>query len=171
MNGLSPFCRLYRAVVMNFSFAKMLLRNMRLGVPGLALLIATVQAALAIETRATGGFISKVTGPPIGPDGTCSYYGETESQERWCNRSTWVTMNIDGPAGPTARYSVTCRALDESGKLLAARAASNAEHATDDSQVGRATPSYNPPYWWGLIRLDVALNQIARIECEAHRVP
>jgi hypothetical protein len=130
--------------------------------------------AASIETKATGGFIKSVFGPARGADGKCLDYSvgtpKAES-DRWCKYSTFVSMGIDGPGAPTNKYRVACKAFDRSGKLLAERAGSNTEPGNpDDASVERETPPNAAPRWYGLLRLDAALDQVARVECEARRL-
>jgi hypothetical protein len=128
----------------------------------LLLLMWMATPASAIETKSIGGFILSVHG---GFEGKECPPGE---RERHC--TTFVQMKIDGPM--TNNYTATCQVFDTAGKLLGKETAAT---RSKDKRMNTIEETHEtiggPPIWVGNFEIDAPFQQVAKVECEARRVP
>jgi hypothetical protein len=134
----------------------------KLGALAAALLCAA--PASAIETKAVGGVVRTVYGPAPALD-DCK-----PEDKHWCSHTTFITMKIDVPI--TRQPVATCSVFDNSGRQLGTKGAVVRESSDDDvTYIWLAHEVIGgPQMWYGSFQLDVALDQVARVECEAHAV-
>jgi hypothetical protein len=130
------------------------------------LMTGMVAPASAIETKATGGFILSVhsgqfEGNECPPD----------EHEKSCYHTTLVQMKIDGPM--TNNYRATCQVFDRAGKLLGQQTAVTTR--SNDAIMNTIEETHEtingPPIWVGNLEVDVSFQQVAKVECDARRVP
>ena len=129
----------------------------------LFLMMAMAAPASAIETKAIGGFILSVQG---GFEGKECTPGE---RERHC--TTFIQMKIDGPV--PNNYKATCQVFDAAGKLLGQETAVTTR--SKDKILNTIEETHvtigGPPIWVGHFEIDAWFQQVAKVECEARRVP
>jgi hypothetical protein len=129
----------------------------------LLLMMGMVPPASAIETKTIGGFILSVSG---GFEGKECPPGE---RERHC--TTFVQMKIDGPV--MHNYKATCQLFDTAGKLLGQETAVTTR--SKDKIMNTIEETHEtiggPPIWVGNFDIDASFQQVAKVECEARRVP
>ena len=130
------------------------------------LMMGMAVPASAIETKATGGFILSVH--------SAQFEGNEcppTKHERFCYHTTFVQMKIDGPM--TNNYTATCQVFDGAGKLLGQQTAVTTR--SKDEILNRIEETHEtingPPIWVGNFEIDVSFQQVAKVECEARRVP
>ena len=129
----------------------------------LLLMMGMAAPASAIETKAIGGFILSAHG---GFEGKECPPGE---RERHC--TTFVLMKIDGPT--TNNYTATCQVFDTAGKLLGQETAVTTR--SKDKVMNTIEETHEtvggPPIWVGNFDIGASFQQVAKVECEARRVP
>ena len=130
------------------------------------LMVGMTAPASAIETKATGGFILSVHGAQF-EGNECP---PTE-HKKFCYHTTFVQMKIDGPM--TNNYTATCQAFDRAGTLLGQQTAVTTR--SKDAMMNTIEETHEtiggPPIWVGNFEIDVSFQQVAKVECEARRVP
>jgi hypothetical protein len=130
------------------------------------LMMGMVVTASAIETKATGGFILSAHGAQF-EGNECP---PTE-REKYCYHTTVVQMKIDGPM--TNNYTATCQVFDREGKLLGQQTAVTTR--SKDAMMNTIEETHEtingPPIWVSNFEIDVSFQQVAKVECEARRVP
>jgi hypothetical protein len=130
------------------------------------LMMGMAAPASAIETKATGGFILSV------------HSGQFEGNEcppaeheKSCYHTTLVQMKIDGPM--TNNYRATCQVFDRAGELLGQQTAMTTR--SKDAIMNTIEETHEtingPPVWVGIFEINVSFQQVAKVECEARRVP
>jgi hypothetical protein len=130
------------------------------------LMMGMTAPASAIETKAIGGFILSVHSAQF-EGNECP---PTE-REKFCYHTTFVQMKIDGPM--TNNYTATCQVFDRAGKLLGQQTAVTTR--SKDAIINTIEETHEtingPPIWVGNLEIDVSFQQVAKVECEARRVP
>ena len=133
---------------------------------GFLVLMGMAAPASAIETKAIGGFILSAQ--------ACSLR-ETSARrtntKKFCHHTTFVQMKIDGPM--TNNYTATCQAFDRAGKLLGQQTAvmTRSKEAIMNNDRRDPRNDQRPANTGRHFELDVSFQQVAKVECQARRVP
>ena len=130
------------------------------------LMMGIAAPASAIETKAIGGFILSVHGVQF-EGNECP----PAEHEKLCYHTTLVQMKIDGLM--TNNYTASCQVFDRAGKLLGQQTAVTTR--SKDAMMNTIEETHEtiggPPIWVGNFEIDVSFQQVAKVECEARRVP